>query len=205
MSPRSPFARKAAIVIHEAGLAARVEMVSTSVIPPVPNPDVIAHNPSGKIPVLLREDGSALYDSRVICEYLDSLHQGDRIVPTDPARRIEALRLHALGDGLIETLLAWLSERFRKQPEESARRIGHLQVRVRAVLDAIEAIEIGRLEAQPFHLGHVAIGTALAYLDFRFTEEDWRLHRTRTARWHAGFSGRPSVTATAFYDERKPS
>ena len=97
----SPFARKVRVLAAETGLLARLELLDTTVLPVTLNERVNALNPLGKIPVLLLDNGESLYDSRVICEYLDSLHDGRRLLPTD-ASRWPVLRLAALADGLMD-------------------------------------------------------------------------------------------------------
>jgi glutathione S-transferase len=199
-SPRSPFVRKVMLVAHEAGLAGRIETEAVQVTAVQTHSRVIAHNPLGKIPTLVLEDGTAIYDSPVICEFLDTLHDGPPLLPRDPAARLRARRWEALGDGLAETLLVWLGERFRQQPGQSESRITVCRTKLAAILSVLEG-EAADLEAAPFGIGQAAIGAALAYLDFRFGDVAWRPDHPRLAAWHAGFSARPSAVATAFWDE----
>lgn len=199
-SPRSPFVRKVMVVVHEAGLAGRIETEAVRVTATEAHPGVMAHNPLGKIPTLVLDDGTAIYDSPVICEHLDTLHDGPPLLPHDPADRLRSRRWEALGDGLAETLLAWLGERFRRQPGQSDDRIAVCRAKLAAILSALEA-EAADLGASPFCIGQAAIGAALAYLDFRFGDVAWRPDHPRLAAWHAGFSARPSAVATAFWDE----
>ncbi|WP_395675691.1 glutathione S-transferase family protein [Inquilinus sp.] len=199
-SPRSPFVRKVMVVVHEAGLAGRVETEAVRVTATETHPRVMAHNPLGKIPTLMLDDGTAIYDSPVICEYLDTLHDGPPLLPRDPATRLRSRRWEALGDGLAETLLAWLGERFRQQPGQSDSRIAVCRTKLAAILSALEA-EAADLDASPFCIGQAAIGAALAYLDFRFGDVTWRPDHPCLAAWHEAFSARPSAVATAFWDE----
>ena len=199
-SPRSPFVRKVMLVAHEVGLAGRIATEAVRVTATETHAGVMAHNPLGKIPTLVLDDGTAIYDSPVICDYLDTLHDRPRLVPLDPAGRLQARRWEALGDGLAETLMAWLGERFRQQPGHSDARIAACRIKLASALSALEG-QAADLEVAPFGIGHAAIGTALAYLDFRFGDVAWRPDHPRLALWHAGFSARPAAVATAFWDE----
>src|SRR4051812_26133977 len=104
-SPRSPFVRKVMIVAHELGLAERLACVRTVAATTKPHAELMRDNPLSKIPTLVLDDGTVLYDSRVICEYLDGLHSGRKLFPTDPKARMVALRRQALGDGALDFLL----------------------------------------------------------------------------------------------------
>src|SRR6185436_3934140 len=110
-SPRSPFVRKVMIFAHEAGLAGSIEQVRSVVAMRAPNAAVMRDNPLGKLPTLVLEDGRALFDSAVICEYLDSLHAGAPLFPAAGQARWEALRWQALGDGLLDLLVLWRNAR----------------------------------------------------------------------------------------------
>jgi len=199
-SSRSPFVRKVMLVAHETHLASRIERVRTVVAPTKPNPEVMARNPLNKLPTLILDDGRALYDSRVICEYLDGLHDGLRLFPAEPAARMEALRQQALGDGILDFLLLGLSERARPPEQQSAELKAALAVKFRTAFDALEhEAKEGRL-AGPLTIGHLAIAAVGGYADFRYAADDWRNGRPSLARWHAGFAARDSYTATAHAD-----
>jgi glutathione S-transferase len=199
-SSRSPFVRKVTLVIHELGLADRITFEPVRVTAAEPHPAVMAHNPFGKIPTLVLDDGTAFYDSHVICAYLDTLHEGRKLLPEQDPDRLIVLRRHALGDGLTETLITWLGERFRQQPGQSEKRIELCRIKIANVLRVLED-EAPRLEASPFDVGHAAIGAALAYMDFRFDAEGWRNGHAKLADWYAKFSERPSAVATKFVDQ----
>ena len=117
-SPRSPYVRKVMIVAHELGVADRIETVRTIVGGTTPHLELMSENPLGKIPTLVLEDGTILYDSPVICEYLDTLHGGEKLFPSG-AERWTALRRLALGDGMLDVALASLGERFRPAERQS--------------------------------------------------------------------------------------
>jgi glutathione S-transferase len=197
-SPRSPFVRKVMIVAHERGLADRLDCVRTVAAMTTPHTELMRDNPLSKIPTLVLEDGTALYDSPVICEYLDALDGKPRLFPLDRKLRMLALRRQALGDGFLDLLVLARNERLREHPSDD-----HLRsaaVRSAAVLDSLEP-EAGALAVSAFDIGHIAIGCALSYLDFRFAEQDWRQRHPGLARWHAGFAARPSVEATRPVDD----
>jgi glutathione S-transferase len=194
-SPRSPFVRKVMIAAHETGVIARLDCVRTVAATTKPHPGLMADNPLSKIPTLVRDDGAPLYDSVVICEYFDSLHDGPKLFPAEPSAHWTALRRHALGNGLIELLLLWRGERMRENPAQVY--LDAFAVKFEAAINALEA-EASAIAAMPFGIDHIAIGCALSYADFRFAELDWRRDRARLADWHAAFSRRPSVRATQF-------
>jgi glutathione S-transferase len=197
-SPRSPFVRKVLIVAHEVGLAARLQCVRTVVATTKPHAELMKDNPLSKIPTLVLDDGVILYDSRVICEYLDCLHDGPRLFPAEPEARFTALRRQALGDGFLDFLLLWRNERERAHPSDA--HLASYAVKRQATLAALER-EAPALAASTFSIGHIAIGCALSYLDFRFAGEDWRGGHPALARWHAAFAARPSVRATEPIDD----
>ena len=195
-SPRSPFVRKVMIVLHETGQLDQVEQVRSVVAMHLPpNAAVMADNPLGKIPTLVIEDGTALFDSRVICEYLD--HRAGGSLLGD--RRFVQLRWQALGDGLIDLLLLWRTELSRPSgPWDAVTEGWH--AKARAVMATLEA-ETPALAATPFGLGHVAIVCALGQLDFRWSDANWRDHFPQLAKAEAGWAARSSVAATAIVDD----
>ena len=197
-SPRSPFVRKVMIVAHEAGLADRLTLVRTVAATTKPHPELMRDNPLSKIPTLVLDDGTVLYDSPVICEYLDRMHPGPKLFPPDGAARMTALRRQALGDGFLDFLLLWRDERARAQPSDV--HLASYAAKRKSTLAAIDR-EVDNLAASAFSIGHIALGCALGYLDFRFTTEDWRGDHPRLARWHADFGARPSVQATEPVDD----
>jgi glutathione S-transferase len=197
-SPRSPFVRKVMIVAHEVGLADKLTLVRTVAASTRPHAELMRDNPLSKIPTLVLDDGAPLYDSPVICEYLDQLHAGPKLFPTEPDARFAALRRQALGDGLLDLLILLRGESLREQPSEIY--LASYAARRKATLAAMNA-EVDQLTATPFSIGHIAIGCALGYLDFRFASEDWRQDHRQLARWHADFSARPSVRNTEPIDD----
>jgi glutathione S-transferase len=199
-SPRSPYVRKVMIVAHELGLADRLQTVRTTVGGTTPHLELMHENPLGKIPTLVLHNGTIIYDSPVICEYLDTLHNGPRLFPDWP-ERLTALRRLALGDGMLDIALAWLGERFRPQEKQSQPHVDLWRGKIRSCVDALER-EAEALAASGFTIGHIAIGIALAYLDFRFGDLNWRDGHPRLAAWQAIFDARPAVQANPPIDDR---
>ena len=197
-SPRSPFVRKVMIAAHELGLADRIACVRTVVATTRPHGPLMEENPLSKIPTLVLDDGTVLYDSPVICEYLDGLHAGPKLIPAGGRERMVALRRQALGDGFLDFLLLLRNERERAHPSQV--HLATFVTKRAGVLRALER-EAPELAAAPFTIGHVAVGCALSYLDFRFGQEDWRSDHPRIAGWHREFCARPSVRATEPVDD----
>lgn len=201
-SPRSPFVRKVMIVLHETGLTDRVTCVRSPVaMAAVPNADVLVDNPLAKIPTLVLDDGRTLFDSAVICEYLDAITPQPRLVPPDLDGRFECLRWQALGDGLIDILLFWRIEMARGDKASQVISDG-FDVKVRASLACLEK-EMPQLAARDFGLGHVAIACALGQLNFRFAGCGWESKHPRLAGWYAALQSRPSIAATVVKDDNE--
>lgn len=196
-SSRSPFVRKVMVCAHERGLADRIERIPTVVALTRTDRELLPRNPLGRIPTLVLPDGGVLFDSAVICEYLDGLGDAPRLVPQSGPARIDALQRHALGTGFMEMLLLWRGESMREHP--SAAILEGFALKRAATLAALEAL-VPALEATPYDIGHVAVGSSLAYLDFRWPDFDWRIAHPALAAWQAGFTARPAVQATAHVD-----
>ena len=191
----SPFARKVLVVSHELNVLERFEQVDASVSPVEANADVIDRNPLGKIPVLELDDGSTIYDSRTIAQYLDSLSPTASVFPAGDAERWVALTQQSLGDGIMDAAIAARYETFLR-PEElqwSAWEQGQRQKFIRAV-DSLEqqaSTLVDRVD-----IGTISVACALGYLDFRFESENWRQGRPGLAVWFDSYSQRPSMQAT---------
>jgi glutathione S-transferase len=197
-SPRSPFVRKVMIAAHELGLVDRLTCVRTVAATTKPHAELMQDNPLSKIPTLVLDDGTPLYDSRVICEYFDTLHDGTKLLPIAPTARFQALRRQALGDGMLDLLVLWRGE--TERPHKSEAHLASYAARRAAALAVLEG-ESGALHASPFTIGHIAIGCALSYLDFRFAALPWRDAHPKLAQWHATFCERPSARATEAVDD----
>jgi glutathione S-transferase len=188
----SPFARKVLVFAHELGLRKRISLQETD---PQTDESLRSMNPLSKIPTLLLDDGRAVYDSRVICEYL--LARGDAARVAAPADREpwEVARDHALGDGLCDAAVALRGETLRRAAEQSARYIVRQQAAIDAGCDVLAAgVD---LLADRVDIGVIAIGCALGYIDLRHPGLDWRAGRDALAEWFAAFSTRESMALTS--------
>ena len=180
--PASPYARKVRIAAAELGLANQIELSATDTADPAD--PIREQNPLGKIPTLLLEDGSAIYDSRVIVAYLDHLGGGGRLIPLDPARRFAALRLEALGDGICDAaLLIRYEQTTRPENQRSASWIELQQGKIdRAIAELDAAPPSGERD-----VGHLATACALGYLDYRFGGA-WRAGAPKLVAWLEAFA-----------------
>jgi len=193
----SPFVRKVMVVALETGLSERIERVTTSVSPVRPNEDVARENPLVKVPALTTEEGFVLYDSPVICEYLDTLHDGPTLFPASGQARWIALKQQALADGLMEAAILVRYENLRPEEKRWSDWIESQMRRVRGALAALE-IETGAGGlGGALTIGHVTVACSLGYLDFRFANEAWRLRHRALAAWFDEFSKRKSIQLTA--------
>lgn len=191
-SPFSPYVRKCLVAAHELGLADRMQLLPSNANPVTRDQDIIAKNPLGKVPTFITDEGAALYDSRVICEYLDTL-AGGSLFPRSGDARWETLTLQALGDGILDgALLARYEDVAR--PEELRWPAWRA-----AQLDKAET-SLAHLAAHPALIGpgRVDIGTltvacALWYLDLRFADFGWRDRHPAVALWYTAFATRPSL------------
>jgi glutathione S-transferase len=186
------------VVAHEAGVAGRIATERVVVAADKPNAQVMALNPLSKIPTLVLDDGTSLYDSRVIAEYLDTLHGGPRLFPAEGAARWPALRRQALGDGLMEINVLRVTEQRRPREAQSEGHLAAFRLKTAAVLDLLEADGLDPAGAPD--IGHITIGCALAHLDFRFAADAWRTGHPRLSAWYAAFAERPSMRDTEFVD-----
>jgi glutathione S-transferase len=195
-SPKSPYVRKAMVCAHELGVVDRIELVRSVVAMVKPNASLMLENPLSKIPTLVLDDGFVLFDSVVICEYLDDL-AGGTLFPKQGREKWQALRWHAFGDGLLDALILWRNEREREVPMQVL--IDAFDLKTRALLKQFDA-EAQALAKMPFSIGHVAIGCGLGYLDYRFEALGWRGLAPGLADWFAETSARPSFQATQVFE-----
>lgn len=191
-SPKSPYVRKVMICAHELGMLPKIELVRSVAAMLKPNPAIMIDNPLSKIPTLVREDGLTLFDSVVICEYLNDQANGT-LFPGEGDARWHALRWHALGDGLLDALILWRNEREREQPLQAL--LDAFELKTRACLDLLDR-EAEALGSAPFSIGHVTLGCALGYIDYRFDTLGWRELAPRLAYWFETLRARPSFHST---------
>ncbi len=190
--PASPFARKCRIIAQELGL--KLEVI-----------DVVARNdeslrrlnPLKQIPILVLDDGSTLFDSPVICEYLNQAG-GGKFFPMDTiwkaaTGRWKALGLQALGDGVADAAVAWRYELTEPEERRNPDRIARCKATILAGIDALERVKF----AKDVTIGEISVGCALGYIDFRLTDLDWKSSHPNLSAWYARFSEYPSMKATA--------
>ena len=199
-SSRSPYARKVMVVAHEVGLAERIALVRIRLPLDDPAAELLHRNPLGQLPTLALPDGRSLYDSLVICEYLDLLGSGPTMIPVLPIERIDALHRHALGQGVIDLAIRLLGERMRPIERQIDTQIERRRIALGRCFTQLETLA-PTLERLAPDVGHVAIATGLGYLDFRLDELHWRHGRPHLAHWFEQFNQRPSMIATAFVDD----
>ena len=190
-SPASPYVRKVLACAISRGIAQQIDLLPTN--PHVSPATLIAANPLSKVPCLLTSDGLALFDSPVICEFLDSLEDGTALMFHRPgAARWKALKLQAMADGILDAAVGRRLE--QAKPVEAARTTW--MARQKAAIDRTLAL----LEQEPPHkvvdIGSISVGCALGYLDFRFAAEPWRDAHPKLAAWWEVFSTTPGMSQT---------
>lgn len=190
-APTSPFARKVRVAAHELGLADAVEAV---MVDPWTDPDLRALNPLAKVPTLIRPDGQVLFESALICEYLDGLASGG-LFPEPGEQRWAALLRQAVADGVAAAAGRLFADEQRPPGERSEAVMQRQAAAIQAGLDALSR-DAGILAAGPFDIGAVATACALGYLDFRWPDRDWRAQRPALAAWFDRARTRPSMAAT---------
>ncbi len=192
-SGTTPFGRKVMVQIHESGLQAQVQVHTVAGTPLDPGTMPVGQNPLGKIPALI-VDGQAIYDSRVICRYLDQL-SGAALYPLGDALW-PVLTLEATADGTLEAALLMVYEdRLRPAEKQFAPWVEGQWGKISRALDAIESRWMHLLNG-PLTMAHVALGVALGYVDFRHGGRDWRAGRPQLAAWEKTFAARPAMQQT---------
>lgn len=191
-SSTSPFVRKVLVSAIEIGIDGRIERLACAAHPINRDMKIVAHNPLGKIPTLIADNGQAIFDSRVICEHLHGLVPGSGLFPAD---RTQAIVDQALADGLLDAALLARTEGGLRPEERRWDSWSKVQMdKIGSALDRFET------QAESFRdrvdIGTIAIACAASYLDFRFVNLDWRTSRPALASWYATFAQRPSFLAT---------
>ncbi|MFW7345447.1 MULTISPECIES: glutathione S-transferase family protein [unclassified Pigmentiphaga] len=200
-STRSPYVRKVMAAAIETGLDASIETRLSIVSLSTVNADVERDNPLGKIPTLVTDEGVALYDSLVICEYLDHHSRKGRLFPQGFDQRLEALRWHALGNGLTDILILWNNERGRDPALQSPAHLSSYHAKTLATLDALEAT-VDELDRREFDIGHLGVAVGVGHADFRFADLRWRATRPRLSAWADRMAERESLRRTVQFDPR---
>lgn len=192
-APTSPYVRKVMVTAIETGQLDDLELVSATGTPLDPSKMPLAQNPLGKIPALLRPDGPALYDSRVICQFLNH-RAGAGLYPE--ARLWESLTLEATGDGIMDAAILMVYEsRCRSEDQRSDAWVEGQWEKITRALDALTTKWMSHL-AGPLDIGQISVGCALAYLDLRHDDRGWRKSFDALAAWEAEFAKRPSMQQT---------
>jgi glutathione S-transferase len=196
----SPYARKALVFAHEAGLARQIEVVHHETSPTRRNEQVFAENPLGKVPVLLRPGQPPIFDSDVICAYLDTLHSGRKRIPREGEARWQALRLQAVAQGLADAgiQLRWETVRRPSELRYPPLRDGYTQ----KLITSYDWLERELDSDAPVHVGHIALATCLDWLEFRELP-GFREGRPRLNAWFDEFAKRPSMRATPLSGETR--
>lgn len=193
-SPTTPFGRKIVVALQESGLARAVTVVNVAGSPIAPGTLPLASNPLGKIPTLELDDGQAIFDSRVICRYLDSLTNGI-LYPVAP-KLWQTLTLEALADGMLDAAVIMAYEiRLRPEEKQYPAWLEAQWAKIDRALDALNSEWSDHLNG-PFDMAQIAVGCALGYLDFRHNARNWRKGRPPLTTWYEAFSQRDSMRST---------
>ncbi len=192
-SPASPFVRKVMVTAHETGLIDHFELLDAKASPI--DRDKRIENPLGKIPCLVLEDGHTLMDSRVICEYLDNLHDGERLIPQGGQERYNVLTTVAIADGILDAAVSMVYEvRWRPEEKQWSGWLDGQREKIISALDTLETWLPAKIDR--IHMGTIGIGCALGYLDFRHPNLDWRSGRPVLTQVEATLSKRDSFAQT---------
>ena len=193
-SPASPFVRKCMVVAHELGIADRIEKLPSAAGPVKRDATILPKNPLGQVPTFLCDDGQVLYDSRVICEYLDATYSG-ALFPADGSQRWARLTELALADGM--TAAALLARYETMLRPEALRWNDWTEGQLAKVRTGLEWLETAAPSfGDRVDIGTIAFGCTLGYMDFRFPSVDWRGEAPNTAKWFEVFNQRASMQAT---------
>ncbi len=187
-SPNSPYVRKCVAVAIKRGIDAQVELWTI----PTSDPALAKVNPLSKVPTLVTDEGQVLYDSPVICEYLDSVGDAPKVIPAAGPARWRALTLAALGDGILDATQPRRREVALPQDEGRKTYIELQQGKVARALDMLEGETLGDLET----IGDITVACALGYLDFRYPNEPWRPGHPKLEAWYAKVSQLPPLART---------
>ena len=187
----SPYARKVLLCAHECGLKDKITFVTTDLA----SAALAAQNPLNKVPALILDDGTSLFDSPVICEYLDTLHSGPRFFPAPGPARWQALREQALADGICDATVLRMQEG-RRPPEIQWNQ--WVERQTRKMVQGLDEFErtVSASASAPGTIGDLALLATLGYLDLRFPGDAWRGQRPRLSAWFDRVSDRDSFRAT---------
>jgi glutathione S-transferase len=187
-SPNSPYVRKCHVCAIQRGIADRFDYWTIGTT----DPALAAVNPLSKVPTFITDDGMALYDSPVICEFLDSIGDAAPLIPPPGPARWRALTLAALGDGILDATQPRRREVALPQDEGRTTYIAQQQLKVTRALAVLENEQLGMLET----IGDIAVACALGYLDFRYPHEPWRPGHPKLEAWYAKVAAMPAMAKT---------
>ena len=195
-SPTSPYVRKVMVTAMEKGLEPKIERVTTSASPLKREGDLPKSNPLAKVPCLITDDGTALFDSPVICAYLDSLKPEPALIPKDAKGRFDCMTLEALADGFLD---AGILLRYEGALRPEAKRwddwVNGQMGKITGAIDALETTYASQLTG-PLTVGQIAVASALGWFDFRYGHVDWRKDHPKLAAFAKAMSERASIKAT---------
>lgn len=194
-SATSPYVRKVMVLLHETGQLDDVALTEIATTPMAPSAPLVSQNPLGKVPALERDEGPALFDSRVICAFLDDRAQAG--LYGKGARHWEIRTLEATADGILDAALLMVYEtRLRDEDERSEAWVEAQWAKIAQAVAALNTRRISHLSGT-LDMGQIAVGCALGYLDLRHDARAWRHGNDALARWFDTFDSRPSMQATA--------
>jgi len=201
--PISPFVRKVSIALLEKGLESQVERIRARTALLQANIPLMELNPLSKIPVLLAPDGMAVFDSDVICEYLDGeFPNGPRLLPPSGAPRYQALCWTALASGMLDALVLWRFERNRPVAQQSAAVLTAFEQKIRCSVALVEQL-LPEVARAPMGLPQITLGCVFGYFDFRFPDFDWRTGHSGSASWYDTFLRREAAQKTMPYEDER--
>ncbi len=193
-SKTSPYVRKVMVLLHETGQLADVALADTATTPIAPDDSLISRNPLGKVPALERPDGPTLYDSRVICAYLDD-RAGAKLYGKGQ-HRWDVLTLEATADGILDAALLIVYEgKLRPEDKRMDAWIEGQWGKIARACATLNTRWVSQLSG-PVDMGQIAVGCALAYVEFRLGDRGWRTGNDALAAWFKTFESRPSMQAT---------
>lgn len=194
-SPTSPYVRKVMVIAIEKGLDGQIEKMPTSASPIKREGDLPRSNPLGKVPCLITDDGRTLFDSPVICAYLDTL-KSPPLIPADPKGRFACMTLEALADGFLDAgLLMRYEGTLRPEANRWSEWTDGQMAKIQGALDALETTYADQLTGS-LTMGQIAVACALGWFDFRYGHVDWRKNHPKVAAFAKSFGERPSMKAT---------
>ncbi len=195
-SSASPYARKVLVCAHEIGLGDKIETITTQ---PFTDEEFRATNPLGKVPALVTDDRGTIYDSIVICDYLDELSTAEKMFPAAGAKRTAALCLHALGQGMTDAALNLRQNAMRGESEGASPlpEDWYVERQYSAIAAGMDEAE-AQLDdfSDDVNIGTISLACFLEYWNFRFADHVWQGDYPGLANWLEGFSARPSMVAT---------